>query len=153
MPQTTVLPEWKASYPITAPKQKPPGLNQTVQRTASASSWAAGKVTLTVPSLSDYVGSTYPMTISGFTPAGYNGNVVGTIASATSITYPLTADPGVSTVQGKATYAMCAPFSVSTTLTATDVPNKPSYSAGTIQLAEIEPPPEPPAEIREPDSA
>lgn len=147
MPQTSVLPQWKADYPILTPRQKPSGIRKDVSRTASASSWAAGKVTLTVPSLADTVGTVYSMVVSGFTPAGYNGSVNGTIASATSITYPLAVDPGLSTVQGTVKYTAVVPLVISTTLPANAVPNKAMYAAGTPIMMEAEEPPaeEPPA--------
>jgi hypothetical protein len=136
MPQTNVIQDWKATYPYDAPRMKPSAVLGTVTRVASASSWAAGVVTLTVPATTDYIGSVYTMTVSGFTPAGYNGVVQGTIASATTITYPLASSPGASTVQGQVSYTGMVPVNMSTTLGANDVPNKPTYSAGTIQSFE-----------------
>ena len=136
MPQTNVIPDWKATYPYDAPRMKPSAVLGTVTRVASAASWAAGVVTLTVPATTDYVGTVYTMTISGFTPAGFNGVVQGTIASATTITYPLTTSPGAATVMGNASYTGMVPVNMSTTLGANDVPNKPTYAAGTIQSFE-----------------
>jgi hypothetical protein len=71
-------------------------------RTVSAATWASSVVTLTVPSMPDAIGTTFPLTVSGFTPTGYNGVFTGTIASATTITYPLATNPGAATVLGTA---------------------------------------------------
>jgi hypothetical protein len=139
MPQTNVIPDWKATYPNDAKAQKPSGISGTVSRTASAGSWAANVATLTVPATTDYVGTVYPITVAGFTPAGYNGTFQGTIASATTITYPLTTNPGgVATVMGTVSYPGIIPLNLSTTLGANAVPNKPTYATGTIQAYDPE---------------
>jgi hypothetical protein len=141
MPQTSVLPQWKADYPILQPRQKPGGYPGTVVRTASASVWAAGVVTLTVPAVTDPVGSNVPITVTGFTPAGFNGSYTGTIASTTSITYPLTTSPGLSTVQGTVSYPGMIPLAISTTLPANAVPNKAMWATPTIQTTQLLSPP------------
>src|SRR5262245_1273456 len=134
MPQGNVLADWKATYANDAPRQKPPSVSGTVQRTASASAWAAGVVTLTVPAINDYVGTKYPMTVAGFTPAGYNGSVTGTIASNTTITYPLASDPGASSVQGTVSWTGQLPLNVDVTLPATAVPNKPQWTGTQLMM-------------------
>jgi len=75
-----------------------------VSATASAMTWANGIVTATIPAQSDPVGTIYPITVAGVTPAGYNGNYTGTVTSATTITYPLASNPGPVTVQGTVAY-------------------------------------------------
>lgn len=138
MPQTNYLPMYTASYPLLAKQQKPPGINGIITRTASASSWSAGTglVTLTVPAVPDYVGTVVPITVAGFTPAAYNGSYQGTIATATTITYPLGSNPGTSSVQGTVSYPGVIPLTILTTVAGGDVPNKHTYATGTIQLAE-----------------
>jgi hypothetical protein len=133
MPQTNVISDWRATYPNDAPRQKPGGIKGTATSTASAASWANGVVTLTIPS-TDYVGTSGPVTVAGFTPAGYNGSYQGLNASSATITYPLTANPGAATVMGTVAHIATVPLNVSTTLPANAVPNKPTYAAGTIQM-------------------
>src|SRR5262245_52682853 len=139
IPQTNYLPMYTASYPLLAKQQKPPGINGIITRTASASSWSAGTglVTLTVPAVPDYVGTVVPIIVAGFTPAAYNGSYQGTIASATTITYPFGSNPGASSLQGTVSYPGVTPLTILTTVSGGDVPNKHTYNAGTIQLAEI----------------
>src|SRR5215510_6044969 len=112
MPQITVLSQWRADYPILAPPQKPSGIIRSVTRTASAGAWAAGKITLTLPSLADVVGTQYDIVVAGFTPAGYNGSYRGTVASATSMTYLKTTDPGATSVLGNVTYTTVVPLTI-----------------------------------------
>jgi hypothetical protein len=139
MPQTSVIPEWKATYPILEPRQKPSSnpLPTHQHRVASAAAWATGVVTLTLPASTDFVGSKHPIVVSGFTPAAYNGNFTGTIASATTITYPLTANPGVETALGAVDYDAYLPIGISTALPANAVPNKAPFSLGTIQSVSV----------------
>lgn len=65
--------------------------------------WAANVVTATttasLPATFE-VGKTYPITIAGATPAGYNGQYLATITAADTFTYPLTTDPGTETTPG-----------------------------------------------------
>jgi hypothetical protein len=137
MPQTNVLADWKLTYPNDAPRMKPSAYLGTVSRTTTAGSWAANVATLTVPSTTDYVGTVYTMTMAGFTPAGYNGTYQGTIASATTITYPLTTNPGGAvTVQGTVTYQAMVPVNMSTTLPGNAVPNALSADEGHALTAE-----------------
>jgi hypothetical protein len=75
-------------------------LGRPVSLTASAMSWANGVVTATVPAQNDPVGTQYPITVAGVTPAGYNGSYQGTLIAPTTITYPLATNPGPVTVQG-----------------------------------------------------
>jgi hypothetical protein len=135
MPQTNYLPVFTATYPLLAKVQKPGGILGTQVRTASAGSWAANVATLTFPAVVDYVGATYQITVAGFTPAGYNGVYQGTIASSTTMTYPLPTNPGgVTSVQGTVTYTAIIPLVPGVAVGAGDVPNKPTYTAGTIQM-------------------
>jgi hypothetical protein len=136
MPQNNVLPDWKATYITDAKYQKPAGIPGTISRTATAGSWAANVATLTVPATTDYVGSVYSVTVAGFTPAGYNGTFQGTIASATTVTYPLGADPGgAATVFGTVSYRGTIPLVLSAVLPATAVPNKPQWTG--TQIMEV----------------
>jgi len=80
-----------------------------VSLTASAMTWANGVVTATVPAQPDAIGSSYPITVAGVTPAGYNGSYQGTFASPTTITYPLATNPGAVTVQGTVAFASVFP--------------------------------------------
>jgi len=57
----------------------------------------------------DAPGSSYPITVAGVTPAGYNGSYQGTFASPTTITYPLATNPGAVTVQGTVAFASVFP--------------------------------------------
>jgi len=50
------------------------------------------------------VSDTFLTTIAGATPATYNGEVLATVASSTTFTYPLTTDPGTSPATGTVTY-------------------------------------------------
>jgi hypothetical protein len=45
-------------------------------------------------------GDTVAITVSGVTPAGFNGPFTGTATGANTLTYPLAASPGTATVQG-----------------------------------------------------
>lgn len=68
--------------------------------------WASNVVTATVGAgLLPAIGQTFQTTIGGATPAGYNGTFTGTVASATTFTYPLVANPGAETVAGTFTLA------------------------------------------------
>jgi hypothetical protein len=59
----------------------------------SATSWASGTATLTVPSGTPApVGS--EVDVSGACPSGYNGNYTVTASTATSVSYALGSDPG-----------------------------------------------------------
>src|SRR5262252_7214924 len=75
-----------------------------VSLTCSAMTWSGGVVTATVPSQNDRVGTIYPITVAGVTPAGYNGTYSGTLISPTQITFPLASNPGTVTVQGTVAY-------------------------------------------------
>jgi hypothetical protein len=92
-----------AAKPIAALVVASPG-GRPVTLTATAMSWANGVVTLSVPAQPDAVGASYPITVAGVTPAGYNGSYTGTFASPTTITYPLATNPGAVTVQGTVAY-------------------------------------------------
>lgn len=69
--------------------------------TVTASNWAAGIVTLTFAA---QVSAPYTpgamITVSGFTPAGYNGTYTVVACTTTTVTYALATTPGTSTVQG-----------------------------------------------------
>lgn len=73
-------------------------------QTITALTWLSSVATITVSGGHGFhVGDTFPIIVSGATPAGYNGTFNGTIASATTITYPLATNPGTATVFGKVT--------------------------------------------------
>lgn len=64
--------------------------------------WAGGVATVTtavaIPGLQ--VADTFPTTVNGVLPAGYNGLVEATVTGANSFTYPLANNPGVETQLG-----------------------------------------------------
>lgn len=65
--------------------------------------WAGNVVTATTaaPLGSHYPnGTTFPVTIAGVTPAGYNGSFTATVTGASTFTYPKVGDPGAQTVAG-----------------------------------------------------
>ena len=69
----------------------------------SALAWASGVATATTAApLPAHlpVGATFPTTIAGATPAGYNGQVLATVTGASAFTFPLAANPGSETVPG-----------------------------------------------------
>jgi hypothetical protein len=70
------------------------------QTTVTAMSWLGGTVTLTATA-HGITGSPPAITVTGVTPAAYNGVYSGTIVDANTITYALAANPGAVTVQGK----------------------------------------------------
>lgn len=65
--------------------------------------WAAGVVTATttdnLPAFFE-VGKTYPITIAGAAPTGYNGQYLATITGVDIFTYALATDPGTETTAG-----------------------------------------------------
>jgi hypothetical protein len=63
--------------------------------------WLSSVVTATCAVAHGYpVGETINLTVAGVTPAGYNGTFACTIASTTTFTYALVANPGTQTVAG-----------------------------------------------------
>ena len=62
--------------------------------------WATGVVTMVVPTETYTVGDTFEITVTGATPAAYNGTYLATVVSATSLTFPLVSNPGTNTVPG-----------------------------------------------------
>jgi len=65
--------------------------------------WSGGTVTATaVANLAANVstGDTFPVTISGASPAGYNGTFLATVTGADTFTYALSANPGTETAPG-----------------------------------------------------
>jgi hypothetical protein len=69
--------------------------------------WASSvtTVTLTAPAKGVTVGDVVPLTLSGFTPAGYNGTFQCTFTSTTVFTIPMTSNPGAVTVEGTVQFA------------------------------------------------
>jgi hypothetical protein len=69
--------------------------------TVTSATWATGVVTVVcatphgIPS-----GDTVPVILSGFTPNAYNGTFAATYVNSTTFTYPLAANPGLTTVVG-----------------------------------------------------
>lgn len=73
--------------------------------------WLTGTVTATVASgVLPTTGTTFTTTISGATPAAYNGTYVATVASATTFTYAITTNPGTETVGGFFTLPGASPI-------------------------------------------
>ena len=63
--------------------------------------WATSVVTVTTASPHGWTnGDVVPITIAGAVPAGYNGTFTGTITGASTLTYPLAANPGAETTPG-----------------------------------------------------
>ena len=63
--------------------------------------WATSVVTVTTASPHGWTnGDIVPITIAGAVPAGYNGTFTGTITGASTLTYPLAANPGAETTPG-----------------------------------------------------
>lgn len=75
-----------------------------VSNGVSSLSWSGGTVTVTTPAAHGSVG-TITATLSGCTPAAYNGTYTFTVTGATTYTYPLAADPGTATVIGTYTHS------------------------------------------------
>ena len=68
--------------------------------------WSSSVVTATTSTPHGFtVGSTIQLVITGCTPTTYNGSFPCTITSTTVFTYPLTTDPGSTTVVGSVTSA------------------------------------------------
>jgi hypothetical protein len=118
MPQTTVLSQWKAEYPMQAPFLQPGGDIVTKTGVATAAAWLTGTTTFTVPAHGITVGTPVWITTGGFAPAGYNGQFWAVAASATTFTVPM-ANPGTQTALGSVYYM---------TLVAGAVPNKPQWT-------------------------
>jgi hypothetical protein len=137
MPQNNVQSDWAATYPTDLKYQKPSGIPGTITRAISAASAVANVATITVPATTDYVGTTYQITVTGVTPAAYNGTFTGTIASATTITYPLGSTPGAGTVFGSVSYPGIIPIGLSSTLWAHAVPNKPQWTGTQGMMLEV----------------
>ena len=104
MPQANYMPLFRAMYPLTAPFQKPGGVSIGTSVTSTGVAWAAGTATVTAPFTGLAVGSQIPITLAGYTPAGWNGTYAGTVSSATTVTFPIAANPGTVTTQGTVTY-------------------------------------------------
>lgn len=63
--------------------------------------WASSVVTVTTAVPHGIAnGVTFPVTIAGAAPAGYNGAFTGTATGASTFTYPLVANPGANTTPG-----------------------------------------------------
>jgi hypothetical protein len=78
--------------------------------------WASSLVTATVATGElGVVGSTFTTTISGAVPAGYNGTYIATVATATTFTYALAANPGAETTPGSYTIPGVSPITPAAT--------------------------------------
>src|SRR5215472_5383920 len=69
----------------------------------TSATWAGGTVTVTLPAPipgPPTVGDTFRVVIAGFTPAAYNGYFTATVTGASTFTYPVTSNPGLTTVVG-----------------------------------------------------
>jgi hypothetical protein len=70
-----------------------------------AVSWANGSTVATTVAPHGYrVGSVITLTISGVTPAAYNGQVEAQVTGPSTLSWPLAADPGMATVLGQVAY-------------------------------------------------
>jgi hypothetical protein len=77
--------------------------------------WLAGVATVTTTTPHGLaVGTVMIFNQIGFTPAGYNGTVQGTVTTTTAYTYPLAVNPGAVTTAGSCSFL---------NLAATAVPN------------------------------
>jgi hypothetical protein len=68
----------------------------------SSITWSGGTalVTTAIPITGLTTGNTFITTISGASPAGFNGTVLATVTGASSFTFPLANNPGTETVPG-----------------------------------------------------
>jgi hypothetical protein len=67
----------------------------------TSATWTGSVVTLTTTAPHGYTnGDVVTITVAGMTPAAYNGTFQGTVTGASTITYPLVSNPGVTTVVG-----------------------------------------------------
>ena len=63
--------------------------------------WSGSVVTVTTTAPHGWTnGDIIPVVIAGAVPAGYNGYFTGTVTGASTITYPLTSNPGAETTPG-----------------------------------------------------
>ena len=66
--------------------------------------WSANVVTVTTTAPHGWTNAdVIPIVIAGVTPTAYNGSFTGTITGASTLTYPLTPNPGSVTIQGTVT--------------------------------------------------
>jgi hypothetical protein len=73
----------------------------TGQKSISVISWSSPTVTVTAAAPHGFtIGDTLTLTISGVSPAGYNGTYTCTVTTATQFTYTLASYPGSPTVLG-----------------------------------------------------
>lgn len=74
--------------------------------TISAITWSASVVSVTLSTAHGWgLADVIPVTVSGCTPAGYNGTFSATVTGTTTFTYPLSVNPGVISVKGFAILA------------------------------------------------
>jgi len=90
---------------------------------ATTASWSANVVTISFPAQTQQPFATgATITVTGFTPSGYNGVFTVTGGSSTTVTYALASNPGTMTVTGTVTASGTTPAvfaaSQSTTVTA-----------------------------------
>lgn len=65
--------------------------------------WSGSVVTVTTSAPHGWtIGQTFPVTIAGAAPTGYNGTYTGTVTGASTFTYPLVANPGAQVTPGTA---------------------------------------------------
>ena len=78
-------------------------------KTISTLTWATNTVTVTTSSPHGWTnGDVIPVVISGAVPAGYNGTFTGTVTGTSTITYPLSPNPGSATTTGTITLGSVA---------------------------------------------
>jgi hypothetical protein len=135
MPQTSYLPVYRAEYPILARVQKSGSVLWTGTFGITAATWAANNATFTT-SAPHGLGVGASVTIAGVNPSGYNGTyTTGAGTTGSTIVVPLTPTPGAYVSGGAASVPSPTFFSV---VHPTDVPNKPTYAAGTIQMVDVQ---------------
>lgn len=71
--------------------------------------WSGNVVTVTTASPHGWtVADVIPITIAGAVPSGYNGDFLGTVTGASTLTYPRTGNPGSETTPGTVTLGAVA---------------------------------------------
>src|SRR6516164_7430747 len=116
MPQNTVLPDWRATYPIDAPAMKPAGVEVRKSVAISAAAWVTGVTTYTTAAHGLTVGTGAYVSIQGMTPTTFNYSGPVNVASATTVTVGVTPTPGTATAFGTMYYM---------NLSSTAIPNSP----------------------------
>ncbi|MGH9397737.1 MAG: hypothetical protein ACRD18_12910, partial [Terriglobia bacterium] len=131
-------PDGVAGYSYSIPSQLcaantpvDPAYQQTF--TVTAASWSAGTVTLTIGS--NALASSNTVTVSGISPAAYNGIFAVTGETATTITYALASNPGTYTSGGTVAYPNILLFNAANCYPAAygALPSPPSSLSAVVQ--------------------